>query len=214
MDRQRDGKEFTEIWRAVMDDYQRTVTPEGFRLAFAALQDYSLDDIRVAISRHMADSDKGAFCPRPADVIRWIDGTTEDRGSTAWVAVRKAMGSAGAYRSVIFDDPFIHCAIEALGGWPAVCHGKSDALPFLEKDFLRHYRAAVVQHRAHPPVLYGLLERDNGDARDRVPMLLGPEEACRLVFETGREADRIAALEQHRARVAEQAQLVDARSGA
>ena len=51
------------------------------------------------------------------------------------------MQRVGAYRSVAFDDGAIHAAIEDMGGWPAVCRGKADELPFLQKRFTDLHRA-------------------------------------------------------------------------
>jgi hypothetical protein len=50
--------------------------------------------------------------PKPADIVRNLQGTASDRSLIAWGKLLEAMRRVGAYRSVAFDDGAIHAAVE------------------------------------------------------------------------------------------------------
>lgn len=115
---------------------QPKLTPLGLKTAFVVLQDHSIEDVKKAIHATLRES---PFMPKPSDIIRYLEGTAEDRGSLSWWHVVRAIRKHGHYTSVAFDDPVIHYAIDRMGGWQKVCSVLEEELPFREKDFIKLY---------------------------------------------------------------------------
>lgn len=157
-------------------------------LWFGALQRFELDDIRQAFSRHVGDPDRGQFPPRPADIVRQIDGSTAGAAPIAWGKVMRAASQVGSYASVTFDDAAIHAAVSDLGGWPEVCRVTEDEKPFMQRRFEASYRAYRERGQFdYTPRLAGLHAISNGArgfATDGAVMIGNPEQ-CRLVQERG-----------------------------
>ncbi len=115
---------------------QPKLTPLGLRTMFAVLQRYPLEAVEAAIQKHMEES---PYMPKPCDIIRNIEGTAEERALIAWGYVLMAIAKYGRYQNIKFDDPAIHYAITCMGGWHILCQALTDELPFMKKDFTKHY---------------------------------------------------------------------------
>jgi len=183
-------REFAAIVTLTLCGVYGKPKPEKDMLAlwFGALQRFDIGDVRAAFSRHVGDPDKGQFPPRPADIVRQIDGSNTGAAPLAWGKVIKAASQVGAYASVAFDDAAIHAAVEDLGGWPAVCCCTNDELPFLQRRFEGAYRAYRERGQFdYPPRLNGI-HAINNSARglpSAGAVLIGNPEQCRLVQERG-----------------------------
>ena len=131
----------------------------GLKLFFDVLRPYSFEEVSNALYATLRQS---PFMPKPSDVVRYIEGTAEDRGREAWHAVLQAMRKHGAYASVRFDDPAIHFAIERMGGWQKLCLMPEDELPFRERDFIGHYkRGERAGWDMVPKHFIGIIEQQN-----------------------------------------------------
>ncbi len=53
----------------------------------------------------MQNAEAGQFPPKPADLIRFLDGTGESRAMGAWSLVERTLRRIGPYQSLVFDDP-------------------------------------------------------------------------------------------------------------
>lgn len=152
------------------------------------LKGYELDDVQRAIAKHLGNPDTGMFEPKPADVVRMIEGDTRTRVALAWSQVENAIRRVGPYPSVVFDDPLTQVVLEEMGGWPLLNTVTLDELPFKAKEFETRYRALCQQPPAtHPRVLPGLSE---GDCVARglpapAPALIGNFERARQVYALG-----------------------------
>jgi len=159
-----DAPAFMEIWASAQEYYGKRPSPGAANLAFEVLRRFDLGDIARAVSNHLADPDCGQFAPKPADVVRAIEGSGEMQSLNAWHKVHAAMRTIGAYQSVAFDDWRIHAAIARMGGWQTLCHTEvgydGEKLPFLQREFERHYRAAREGDR-FPSKLVGIAEQHN-----------------------------------------------------
>ena len=174
--------------------YEKPVNPALIEIWFNAMAAYPLDEVSAAFSRHVVDPDRGQFAPKPADIIRAIDGGSDGRALAAWTKVDQAIRCVGGWLSVCFDDPRIHACIGAMGGWIKLCETSTDELPFRQQEFARRYRAMALTTLAdYPPHLIGRAETGNamdgypvepplllGDATKAAQVLLGGEEHARL----------------------------------
>lgn len=132
-----DFKPFMAMLTVVADTYGQPRLSEGAaKLYFRVLSGYTLEEVSKAVTEHLKIS---SFMPKPADIIRILEGTAEDRGSLSWWHVVRAIRKHGRYTSVAFDDPVIHYAIDRMGGWQKVCGVLEEELPFREKDFIKLY---------------------------------------------------------------------------
>lgn len=132
-----DLEQFITMMGIVADTYgQPRLNPNAIKLYFEVLSEYPLSEISKAIKEHVKQS---PYMPKPADIIRIIDGTAEDRASEAWYYVLKTIQQYGHYESVQFDNPAIHYAIERMGGWQKLCQMTEEELPYRERDFVKHY---------------------------------------------------------------------------
>jgi len=190
-----DRTEFSDRLTGCMEAvYDKQVTPAMLEVWFSALATYPMDEIRAAFTRHVTDPDRGQFAPKPADIIRAIDGGSDGRALAAWTKVDQAIRCVGGWQSVCFDDPRIHACISAMGGWIKLCETSTDELPFRQQEFARRYRAmALTPLTDYPPHLIGRAETGNamegypvepplllGDANKAAQVLLGGKEHARL----------------------------------
>ncbi|MCA9047421.1 MAG: hypothetical protein KDA89_01755 [Planctomycetaceae bacterium] len=114
------------------------VDADSLRMWIDALSDLSAEAIETAIrgfNRECTDY------PTPAAVRRFAGPTDEQRATAAWRVVRREVARCGAYCRIEFDDPIIHAAIRAIGGWVALCNTQHDEMPWREKAFVSHYQS-------------------------------------------------------------------------
>lgn len=188
-------EQFAEVWTAAYAVYGRTVSLPMLDVVFSALSSYSLRDIRTGLSGHIKNPDTGQFPPKPADVIKHISGNSQSSAGEAWAKVDFAVRCVGNYRSVVFDDPKIHAAIERLGGWVKVSTTGGDEYPFLQNHFLKLYQGFTVQPpQTFPRKLLGTCEHQNDQSSsflrgraDNEPALIGDREKAKQVYLGGKE---------------------------
>ena len=146
-----------------------------------------MEQVRRAITAHAMDPDRGQFAPKPADIVRVLQGTQTDRSLTAWGKVYEAMQRVGAYRSVAFDDGAIHAAIEDIGGWCAICRLDTKELPHLQRRFTESYRVHSKQlgsFAAYLPGEHEIANRVSGH-KTQAPVLIGDESKAMEVMRIG-----------------------------
>lgn len=186
---ERDRQAFAAMLAAVSAIYGRDLSPAVIELYWRALAPYDIGAVRRALDRHVRSPDVGQYWPKPADLIRAIDGTTEDAALRAWATVERAIRLVGGYESVVFDDPLIHRCIADVGGWSRLCLTAEDELPFRAREFVTRYRGYAMRGElpAYPSHLIGRFEAENSARGYAVPapVLIGDPDACRRVIEAG-----------------------------
>lgn len=164
-------------------------------LYFEALRRYSLQEVTEAVNRHVVDPDSGQYLPKPADIVRNIDGNTQTQSELAWTKVDRGIRTVGSHESVCFDDPIIHAVIEDMGGWITLCSVDGKEYPFKHNEFIKRYRGYSVR----PPsqVLSRLVgSTEAGNRKDGYlenipnPVLIGDRELALSVLESGRSEKR------------------------
>lgn len=182
-----DRRRFVALLTGVHSFYRVDITDFAVGVWTRALEPYAIEAIERAFDAHARDPKAGAFMPKPADLIRLLDGTHEDRAAIAWSKVYRAITSVGGYATVAFDDGAIHTAIVDLGGWPSMCAGTIDELPFLQRRFCAAYTAHAKAQSPHPPKLLGIHDITNavGGYGAQKPVLIGEEAAALAVIASG-----------------------------
>lgn len=188
MDRS-DMQKFAQAMAALGEIYSKEVSKVLVSVYYNALESYPIDEVLKAIQAHTRDTENGQFWPKPADLIRHLEGSNESRAMEAWSKVIKAIGSVGMYRSIAFDDPVIHKVIDEMGGWISVCNTMEDELPFRAAEFQKRYRAAVrFGYDSFPRVLVGYSDQNNmaqGYQQEPEPALFGDQHKALMTLQSG-----------------------------
>lgn len=183
-----DFDKFSGALTAALDVYGKTVSPMVINIWWKALESYDLRAVLHSLSKHIQNPDSGQYVPKPADIIRGIEGSTEDRALDAWAKVDKAVKYVGGYDSVAFDDPIIHLAITDMGGWIKICSGTVDEWPFIAKEFEKRYRNHLSkENKDFPKKLVGKAEMENSEGGYKIepPVLVGDKTKAAQVFIDG-----------------------------
>jgi hypothetical protein len=172
--------------------YLRDFSPQMLVVWFDALRDYQLEDISRALSLHVRNPDGGQHPPKPADVIRHMQGGGGVRALAAWTTVERAIRTVGHWWSVCFDDPIIHRCIDDMGGWTKLALiNDVKELPFRGNEFQKLYQGALLAGGVgsnYAPYLIGASESHNSLNNYGVNhlRLIGDEARCRAVMDAAK----------------------------
>jgi len=175
-----DREAFYVTWAGAWETCGKSVTEGMLKFAFECLKQYDLEDIQRAIILHIQDPDHGQFAPKPADIIRQIDGSGDERSLKAWTKVEQAIRQAGSWTPVVFDDAIIHACIDEMGGWMRFCTATNHELPFLRNEFVKRYRP----YMQHPPTIFPAIILGEGGF-DRRPILIGDKKLANRLMQSG-----------------------------
>ncbi|RLV61754.1 hypothetical protein D5018_01205 [Parashewanella curva] len=151
-----DKIEFAQIWASAWNLYRQKISTQILTIAFEALKNYSIEEIRTGMTHHIRSPDTGQFCPTPTDIIKHIDGNSISKSLLAWNKVDEAIKRVGAWSSVIFDDPLIHRVITDMGGWVKLCKIQESDYPYkmnLNKSVALHPQYPVARSELDHSVL-------------------------------------------------------------
>jgi hypothetical protein len=136
-----DHRPFVEMLAVVFDNYGKELSPALTDFWWQLMQPYDLPALRDAFNRHCVNPDNGQWVPKPADIVKLIEGGTKDSALLEWSKVDRAVRSIGPWESVTFDDPITATVIADMGGWIRLNEGTDDDWPFKAKEFEARYRA-------------------------------------------------------------------------
>lgn len=180
---------FLDLLTDALSFYGKDVSKFALSVWWEACQGYDFEQVSKALTAHAMDAERGQFAPKPADIVRALQGTRTDRALTAWGKLMDAMQRVGAYQSVVFDDPIIHAVVEDMGGWMKLCRSNMDELSYTEHRFCEAYRAYAARPAdlVYPAKLIGQYEIDNNTASRKTapPVLIGKPDKAKQVLERG-----------------------------
>jgi hypothetical protein len=158
-----DRPDFLKMLAVVFDAYGKNLSDAVAEFWWNLMQPYDLPALRDAFNRHCVNPDNGQWAPKPADIVKLIDGGSMDGALLAWSKVDRAVRSIGPWESVMFDDPITGTVIADMGGWIRLNEGTDDDWPFKAKEFEARYRAyktagGITQP---PPKLVGIADATN-----------------------------------------------------
>lgn len=183
-----DVKIFSGLMAGVGELYNKTISAALTKIYWLTLKCYEIEDVQHAFNAHIHNPDCGQFFPKPADIVRFIEGSGETKALVAWTKVEKAIQQIGIYQSVAFDDPLIHAVLEDMGGWVKLCTVTDIQLPFCANEFQKRYMGFVLKKpNRHPRYLCGIIECDNtkNGYELEAPILLGDALKAEEVINTG-----------------------------
>jgi hypothetical protein len=184
-----DFQKFHDGIAGVMSFYGKSLSAFALDVWWTALKVYDLAAIVDAFNRHLANPDAGQFAPKPADIIRILQGSSQDAAFGAWAKVDLAVRRVGTYCDVVFDDALIHRVIQDMGGWMALGTKAENEWPFVAREFENRYRGfrSRGEHPQYPPVLIGIATAHNfrKGYKNGTPVLIGQEQLARQVWRGG-----------------------------
>lgn len=184
-----DYNDFTTMLTAVGDLYGKPPAAMAITIWWGALQHYDLPAIRQGFDRHVRNPDSGQFMPKPADIIKMLQGTTQDTAMLAWAKVDRGIRQVGTYASVVFDDAIIHRVLHDMGGWVPLGLKSDHEWPFIAKEFENRYRGYRIRNETpeYPKALIGIAEAQNNEAgkTSQPPVLIGDSASAKLVLQGG-----------------------------
>lgn len=187
-----DSELFTALVGDVYAFYRQDYSAFAGRVWWQAMQPFDFAAVAEAFSRHAVNPDSGQYMPKPADIVKMLQGSTQDAALVAWSKVDKAVRSVGTYNSVAFDDPLIHRVITEMGGWISFGAKSEDEWPFVSKEFVNRYRGYRARNEIpdYPPHLIGMAEAENSKNgfRSQPPLLLGDPTKAQTVLTHGSNA--------------------------
>lgn len=181
-------KDFTFLMINVAEIYNKKLSQPMLDIYWRCLEAYSFAQISMALKIHLLHPDHGQFMPKPADILRAINGNTGSQATLAWNKVLQSIRRVGSYESVVFDDPLIHLVIMDLGGWIALCQHDSKSLIFVAKDFEKIYSIYLQRKpNSYPNKLIGQTEHKNKQAgfSHQELRLLGEKNKALQVLQNG-----------------------------
>lgn len=191
---QADFPKFSTALAAIAEMYGKQISPGAAALWWQALERFDLEQVSSALHRHTQDADAGQYMPKPADLIRHLEGTATERATLAWGKTLDAMERVGSYTDVVFDDAVIHAVVQDLGGWVKICRSSMAELSYLQHRFTESYRAYANRARSgamdeYPRVLCGDRSPDETYERRGLPApkpaVIGDVVQARLVWQRG-----------------------------
>ncbi len=179
---------FTVLMAGIGELYGKNISSQLIDIYWQVLKKYELHDVQCAFQAHVKNPDCGQFFPKPADIVRFIEGSGETKALMAWAKVDRAIVQVGRYQSVVFDDPLIHVVIENMGGWVKLCAMNNEQMPFNANEFQKRYMGYVNKTpERHPKYLFGLSECENNKNGYEIqpPILIGNTEKAIEVLKAG-----------------------------
>ncbi|VEI69439.1 Uncharacterised protein [Serratia fonticola] len=180
---------FAQSMAAIGEIYGREISEVVVGIYWNALKIYEMAEVQKAFQGHTRDTDNGQFFPKPADLIRHIEGSKDGRALLAWSKAYKAICSYGRRNSVVFDDPIIHAVITEMGGWVEFAGISEEEASFRAREFEKRYRSALlVGIKEYLPILIGMDDAQNmlsGHQDKPRPFLIGDRSQCLRIRKGG-----------------------------
>lgn len=188
-----DREPFFNLLADVYAFYRRDFSTFAGSVWWTALRPYDLAAVSDAIGRHSVNPDAGHFMPMPADIVKMMQGSTQDSALVAWSKVDKGVRQVGTYASVVFDDALIHRVLHDMGGWVALGAKTDHEWPFIAKEFENRYRGYRIRSETpeYPKVLIGIAQAQNDEKgkESQPPVLIGDSARAKQVMLGG--ADQV-----------------------
>lgn len=187
--------EFAVLVTSVYAFYRQDCSDFAVSVWWEACKPFDFAAVRSAFNRHAVNPDNGQYMPKPADIVKLLQGTSTDGAMVAWSKVDKAIRQVGTYASVAFDDRIIHAVIQDMGGWVELGRKSEDEWKFVANEFRTRYQGYRTQGGAgdYPRVLVGIAQAQNSQHgfQSQPPVLIGAPEAVKAVIRGGSDAPKI-----------------------
>ena len=192
---EKDFEKFRDGLAGVYGFYDKEINEFSLDVWWNALKQFDLNAIVEAFNRHVINTESGKWLPKPADIIRMLQGSTQDAALVAWAKVDSAVRHKGTYVDVVFEDPLIHRVLHDMGGWISLGQKNEDEWPFVAREFENRYRGFRERSEIpeYPAVLTGIANAHNRSQGLKLQpfVMIGNEAACERVMNGGTDKSLI-----------------------
>ena len=130
--------------------YDKELSEFAVRIWIDVLGGHSDDAIDAAFMHHLKDTGAGRFCPKPADILRHLNGDADSAAVLAWADVLECVRYGG--RGAAKIEGAARSAVDSIGGFSAIGRSEESDLGFIQKRFCDAFKAYRARD-ALPPVL-------------------------------------------------------------
>lgn len=194
-----DRAEFNNMMAQTSALYGKEMQSGVMQIYWDCLEKYTIQEIGAALSQCFTNTDNGEFMPKPATIIKMLEGSNQNNALSAWTKVYQAIGSVGPYRDVVFDDALIHRALSDMGGWIAICNITDEDAPFRANEFEKRYQGYSSRNLTpeYQNVLTGISSQQNAEDgyKSQPPVLIGDRDQAMMVFNGGKESLKLSVVE-------------------
>lgn len=142
-----DGNKFRELITAINVTYGEDFTEPQILLWWNLFKPHSIETFEQAVYQHMACPDAGMFAPKPANLMKFINGTSkqneqaiDDKAEIAWHVIEGEIRRIGSHTSLRMEDRQALAAVKAIGGWKKICGLTISELTWAHKEFVAAYK--------------------------------------------------------------------------
>lgn len=157
-----DKNKFTVLMTGLSEMFNKPLSDFLMDMYYDILKDYSYEQVGRAVKSCLKNY-KYATLPKPADILEYIEGSSEDKSLIAWLKAKEAVEKGGYVATIEFDDPIISHCLHSLGGWQWFCDVHKNELPFVEKRFRELYNMYRKRDITKPMKLIGFIENKNSE---------------------------------------------------
>lgn len=140
------GIKFKKLIAVISETYDEPFSGAKVLLWWGVFKKFTVEQFEEALYKHISCTEAGMFNPKPANIIKFITGTTKDieqaasdRAELAWSIIERDISRIGGYGSLKLDDKQALAAVKAIGGWGTLCSGREDQLTWKKKEFISSY---------------------------------------------------------------------------
>lgn len=193
-----DVDNFTTLLNETGKLFKYDITPMTIEIYWNCLERFDFAELHRALMHFIQGADQGKFMPKPAEIVRLIEGDSQSNSQAAWTSVDKAVRSVGPYQSVVFDDPVTMRVIQDMGGWIQLCNHCDEDYTFRANEFNKRYQSfSIRQLDQYPNKLIGITESSNGrtghESFKQPPVMVGNRDKCLAIYHRGKTTDQQAA---------------------
>jgi len=165
-----DKSKFVTIMTGLCEIYKQTPSQFIYDMYYDIFKDYEDTQFSNSIKKVLSTY-KYNTLPKPADILEYLDGSSEDKSLIAWLKAKEAVVKGGYPATIEFDDPVISNCIKELGGWDWFCKQEIENLCFVEKRFRDLYKLFQKRETNTPVKLIGFIENKNSNLgfKDNIP---------------------------------------------
>ena len=181
---------FAQVMAGLGELYGKPVSEGLTDLYWLALKRFDIKAIRQAVNSHINNPDAGQFMPKPANIVRHLEGNANTKALHAWSKANHAIRHVGQYETLVFDDFLIHAVIHDMGGWIELCKATEKELPFRGREFEKRYESYLLHKPVkYPKQLTGLVDLTNvaSGFKAKSPILIGDEQRALQVYQGGQD---------------------------
>jgi hypothetical protein len=142
-----DSNKFKELIAAINETYGEQFSQAQTLLWWNMFKPHSIQVFEQAVYQHMACPDTGMFTPKPANIMKFINGTSkqneqalDDKSEIAWHVIEGEIRRIGSHTTLRMEDRQALAAVKAIGGWKKICGLTISELTWAHKEFVAAYK--------------------------------------------------------------------------